>query len=176
MVKFIDPSITVIGVNSGLRGAACSALLGLQNLDKNREVIIINGNERLTEDYQDLMVRIYGLGKAANVVSFDSVHPRYSYAKTDINQNVIEISEKDPISRNALVGFFWFSKVALIEEAIKRMIMKNASVDEIYFLAPAINELILEGVEVSIIKVENSHYHPIKSEWQLGEYARRIRM
>jgi hypothetical protein len=107
-------------------------------------------------------------------VSFDSIHPRYSYAKVDSNDNVIEISEKDPISRNALVGFFWFSQVSIIDNAIKTMILKDASTNGLYYLSPAINELVLEGITVSMVKIDSTKYHPIKSEWQLSEYAKNI--
>ena len=173
-LKLIEPMINVVGVPSNLGGAACSALIGLQFLNQEDEVIIINGNEKLTENHTALMNQIYQRKTAASVVSFDSVHPRYSYAKIDSNQNVIEVCEKDPISRNALVGFFWFSQVLMIERAIERMILKDSALNEVFYLAPAINELILDDLAVSMIKVDNSKYHPMKSEWQLSEYAKSI--
>ena len=72
------------------------------------------------------------------------------------------------------MGFFWFSKVDIIESAIKSMILKDASVNEIFFLSPAINEIILNGIEVAMLKIDNSKYHPMKSEWQLNEYAKHM--
>lgn len=173
-LKLIDSKITVVGVESNLGGAACSALIGLQYLDEDEEVIIINGNEKLTENHLLLMKQIHEKQTKAAIVSFDSIHPRYSYAKVDRNDNVIEISEKDPISRNALVGFFWFSKAELIENAIKRMILKDASLNGIFYLSPSINEIILEGIKVALVKIDNSKYHPMKTEWQLNEYAKNM--
>ena len=173
-LKLIDSRITVVGVERNLGGAACSALLGLQHLDQDDEVIIINGNEKLTENHLLLIKQIHEKQTKAAIVSFESIHPRYSYAKVDRNDNVIEISEKDPISRNALVGFFWFSKVALIENAIKRMILKDASINGIFYLSPSINEIILDGIKVALIKIDNSKYHPMKTEWQLSEYAKNM--
>ena len=173
-LRLIEPSIKVVGAQGNLGGAACSALLGLQYLNKEEEVILINGNEKLTENHKILLKRIHETNKDVAIVSFNSIHPRYSYARLDRNDNVIEISEKDPISRNALVGFFWFSKVDIIERAIKKMILKDASVNGIFFLSPAINEIILDGIEVALLKIDNSSYHPMKSEWQLNEYARQI--
>jgi dTDP-glucose pyrophosphorylase len=173
-LKLIEPNITVVGVQNNLGGAACSALIGLQYLNQAEEVILINGNEKLTENHLTLVRQIHEKQTKAAIVSFDSIHPRYSYAKIDRNEHVIEISEKDPISRNALVGFFWFSNVALIESAIKRMILKGASLNGIFYLSPAINEIILEGIQVALIKIDNSNYHPMKSEWQLNEYAKNM--
>ena len=49
-LKLIEPTITVIGVQKNLGGAACSALIGLQYLNRDEEVILINGNEKLTEN------------------------------------------------------------------------------------------------------------------------------
>ena len=171
-IKLIEPQITIVGVNKNVNGAACSALLGLQLLNPDEEVLILNGNEKISEDHNLLLDRIHELKTDASVVSFDSTHPRYSYARTDKDGKVIEISEKDPISNNALVGFFWFSKAAIIEKAIKKMILKDALVNNVFYLAPAINELILEKMHISIIRIENSKYHPLKSEWQFGEFRK----
>jgi len=173
-LRLIEPSIIVIGIQKNLGGAACSALIGLQYLNPEEEVILINGNEKLTENHLSLLMQIHEKRTESAIVSFDSIHPRYSYAKVDRNENVIEISEKDPISRNALVGFFWFSKVSLIEKAIKKMILKDASLNGVFYLSPAINEIILEGIQVALIKIDNSKYHPMKSEWQLNEYAKNM--
>ena len=173
-LKLIEPGITVIGVDKSLNGAACSALLALQHLDSNKEVLILNGNEKITENHQLLLERIYNSQSSATVVSFDSMHPRYSFARIDSEGNVVELSEKDPISRNALVGFFWFSKAHLIENAIKNMILKDFSVNNIFYLSPAINEIILQGLKVSLVAIENSKYHPLKSEWQFGEFTKAI--
>ncbi len=173
-LKLINSGIDVIGIQGNLAGAACSALLGIQSLDLDDEIVIVNGNEKLTANHRDLLQRIHAKKSAAVLISFDSIHPRYSYALTDRSENVIEIVEKDPISRNALVGFFWFSSARIIERAIKNMILKDASVNGQYYMSPAINELILEGLEVSMIKIENTKYHPVKTEWQLNEYAKYI--
>ena len=173
-LKLIEPSITVVGTHGNVAGAACSALLGIQSLDLDEELVILNGNEKITESHIDLMDRIHATNAAVGLVSFDSTHPRYSYALTGRNRNVTEIVEKDPVSRNALAGFFWFSSARIIDVAIKSMILKDASVNDLFYLSPAINEIILEGLEVSMIKIENSKYHPVKTEWQLNEYARSI--
>ncbi len=173
-LKLIVPSITVIGVQSNLGGAACSALIGLQYLNEDEEVILVNGNEKLTENHLSLIKQIYEKQKSAAIVSFDSIHPRYSYARIDRNNNVIEISEKEPISRNALVGFFWFSRAKLIKSSIMKMIIKDSSINGIFYLSPAINEIILDGIEIAMIKIDNSKYHPMKSEWQLSEFAKQI--
>jgi hypothetical protein len=52
------------------------------------------------------------------------------------------------------------------------MILKDSSLNGIFYLSPAINEIILEGMRVAMIKIDNSRYHPMKSEWQLIEYAK----
>jgi dTDP-glucose pyrophosphorylase len=173
-LKLIEPMIKVVAVPNNLGGAACSALIGLQFLNQGDEVVIINGNEKLSENHVRLMEEIYQTESMASVVSFESIHPRYSYVRVDSNQNVIEVSEKDPISRNALVGFFWFSQASIINKAIKTMILKGSSLNDVFYLSPAINELLLEGLTVSMVKVDNSKYHPMKSEWQLSEYAKNI--
>lgn len=174
-LHIIDPNIVVVGVTpTATGGAASSALLALQKVDPHSEVLFLNGNEKLDVDYKLLVDNFRAEEIDAGIVGFDSVHPRYSFARIDNANRVIEVSEKDPISRNALAGFFWFSKAEDIEGAIKSMILKGNSVNGTFYLAPAINEILLEDGDVRLVKIDGTNYHPLKSEWHLSEYSRQI--
>jgi len=52
----------------------------------------------------------------AGTIVFDSVHPRWSFVKTNEKGLVIEAAEKRPPSRNATAGFYHFNKVKLLRE------------------------------------------------------------
>jgi hypothetical protein len=106
----------------------------------------------------------------AGVLTFSSVHPRYSYVRVDGGGMVTEAAEKNPISRNATVGFYWFSQGRRFVEAVKKMIRKDAAVNGVFYICPALNELILEQARIGTRMISADHYHPLKTERQLEQF------
>ena len=53
-------------------------------------------------------------------------------------------------------------------EAIQTMIRKDAQVEGDFYVAPAINEMLLKQARVGVMKIDAKNYHPIKDERQLS--------
>ena len=64
------------------------------------------------------------------MVTFRSLHPRYSYMLVDDNGLIVEAAEKRPISRHATAGFYWYRRGADFVQSAQDMIRKDAHVDE----------------------------------------------
>jgi len=147
-------------------GAACTALLGVIGLDQNQPLMILSANQYLDIDYKVFCESMVKNGYDAGTVIFESIHPRYSYVLLDEADNVIEASEKNPISRNATAGVYWFSRTQDFSDAIQNMIRKDARVNERFYICPAFNELILKNKKIGVHKIDKSLYHPLKSQSQ----------
>jgi NDP-sugar pyrophosphorylase family protein len=159
IVRLLSPGAEILKVSDSTQGAACTALLAVPYIDNDDELLILNGNELLDIDERDL---------DAGVVSFNSVHPRYSYVKIQ-DELVVEAAEKRPISRHATVGFYWFTKGSLFVKAAKNMIRKDASVNGLFYICPSLNELVLEQYKIGMFTIETERYHPLKNEKQLEQ-------
>nr|WP_277605478.1 glycosyltransferase family 2 protein [Acinetobacter higginsii] len=168
IVCLLSPDAKILKVSDNTRGAACTALLAIPYIDNNDELLILNGNELLDIDFSLPLRNFRQRGLDAGVVSFNSVHPRYSYVKIE-DELVIEAAEKRPISRHATAGFFWFEKGEIFVKAAKNMIRKDASVNGLFYICPSLNELVLEQNRIGIFKVATELYHPIKNEKQLEQ-------
>ena len=77
-------------------------------------------------------------------LTFQSTNPRYSFVKMDEYGRVVEAAQQNPISTNATVGLFWYARAEYFVEAAKQMIIKNAKINNSFFIAPAFNEMILK--------------------------------
>ena len=110
----------------------------------------------------------------AGTVVFPSIHPRYSYARLDEDDLVIEVAEKRPISKNATVGFYWFHHGMDFVKAAKAQIQKDGSVGGNYYVSPTLNELILEGKRVGSFRVRGSDFHPLKTDVQVASYETEV--
>lgn len=168
IVRLLSPNAEILKVSDYTQGAACTALLAVPYIDNDEELVILNGNELLNIDFSIPLHDFTQRGLDAGVVSFNSVHPRYSYVKIQ-DELVIEAAEKRPISRHATVGFYWFKKGSLFVKAAKNMIRKDAAVNGIFYICPSLNELVLGQYKIGMFKIANELYHPIKNERQLEQ-------
>ena len=48
------------------------------------------------------------------IVTFESSHPKWSFAKLGDNGFVEKVAEKDPISNNATVGLYYWKKAQIM--------------------------------------------------------------
>lgn len=147
-------------------GAACTALLGVIGLDQNEPLMIVSANQFLDIDYEEFCKSMSAKGYDAGTVIFESIHPRYSYVLLDDSDNVIEASEKNPISRNATAGIYWFNRTEDFSDAVKNMIRKDARINDSFYICPAFNELILKNKKIGVHQIDKSKYHPLKTQSQ----------
>ena len=170
IVELLTPHAVVQRVHAETRGAACTALLASGMIDSDDELLILNGNELIEENFVSIVQGFRDRGLDAGAVSFPSVHPRYSFVRLDDYGFVVEAREKKPISRNAVAGFFWFQKGRDFVRAAKKMIRKDAHVDNTYYICPSFNELILEQKTIGVKHIDGKNYHPLKNIHQIERF------
>jgi hypothetical protein len=170
VISLAAPGAAIVPVNGETRGAACTALLCVQHIDPEDELLILNSNEFLDVDYRAVTDGFRARRLDAGVVVFPSIHPRYSYMRLDADGYIVEASEKNPISHHATAGFFWFRRGSSFISAAQEMIRKDVALDGRFFISLTFNELILRQCKLGITEVESSRYHPLKSRRQLEIY------
>ncbi len=170
IVTLLAPGSQVVRVMESTQGAACTALLAASHIDKDEELLIINGNELLDEDFSKILSGFREKNLDAGVVTFPSIHPRYSYVRLNDENMVVEAAEKRPISRHATVGFYWFARGNDFVRAVQNMIRKDARVNDLFYICPTLNELVLEQARIGTYGIEPSQYHPLKTERQLIQF------
>jgi dTDP-glucose pyrophosphorylase len=168
-VRLLADGAKVVQVPDSTQGAACTALLAINYIDNDEELLILNGNELLDEDFSSVISESRHRRLAAAVITFSSVHPRYSYVRVNEAGNVVEAAEKNPISRHATAGFYWFAKGSYFVRAAQSTIRKGAAVNGHYYICPVLNELILEQLPIGTHAVKVNQYRPLKTEQQIAQ-------
>jgi NDP-sugar pyrophosphorylase family protein len=174
VLRLIDPAGRVIRAEGETAGAACTALLAVEAIDPEEELLIANADQILDFDVAATIARLRGRGLDAGTVVFDSVHPRWSFVKTDAEGLVIEAAEKRPISRNATAGVYWYRQGRFFVEAAKAMIAKGASVNGGFFVCPTFNELILAQRRIGVERIERGQYVSLASPQAVEEYEKSL--
>ncbi len=171
VVSLLAPDAKILRIRDSTKGAACTALLAAEYIDSNDELLILNGNELLDVNFFTVLEGFRQGKLDAGVVTFPSVHPRYSYVRLSDDHFVVEAAEKKPISRMATVGFYWFSRGQDFVRASQNMIRKDASVGGLYYICPSLNEIVLEQGKIGTYPINLSQFHPLKTERQLNQFG-----
>lgn len=170
IARLAAPDCAIVEIEAQTQGAACTALLCIDHIDADDELVIMNANETIDADLAGIAGGFRARGLDAGVITFPSLHPRYSYVLLDEAGCVMQAAEKRPISRSAIAGFFWFRKGSDFIAAAQAMIRKDAKVDDHFFVSLTLNELILEQQTVGVHEIEPGRYHPLKSRRQVLHY------
>lgn len=160
----------IIVLNGETRGAACSALMAIDFIDNDEKLIVSNGDQLLDLDMNELLESFEQRMSDGGVVCFRSVHPKWSYVRLDEQQRIIETAEKRPISSNAIAGLYYFRRGRDFVASAMKSIQKDAQVNGLYFVAPTLNEMVLDHRQLDIYMIDKDRYHSFYSPQKIKEY------
>ena len=160
----------IIQIDSQTKGAACSALMAIEYINNDTPLIIANADQLFDDNLEDIISNFQD--SDGGVISFDSIHPRWSYARIDDSNYIIETAEKRPLSKNAIAGFFYFKKGNEFVISAMNMIKKDANINGFYYISPTLNEMVLQNKKLIISKINNDKYHTFYTPQKIQEYER----
>lgn len=170
VIRQLVPDATIISIANQTRGAICTALLAAGRINNQSELVLMAVDDFVSEPLMKIIDKFHAESADAGMISFTSVHPRYSFAKTDESGNVIQVEEKLPISKNALVSFYYFAHGSDFVECAKDVIRKDSPIKNAFYISQTLNEMILRQKKLVIHHISNDAFHPLKNEQQLVQY------
>jgi len=170
-VKLMAENSKVICLKDITGGALCTALMAIDYIDNDDPLIIGNNDQIIDQNIKEVLQYFDKKNADCGVISFDSIHPRWSYLRLE-DENVVETAEKRPISHFAIAGFYYFKHGREFIEAAKKVIKKGSSFDGIYYLSASINEMILMNKKVCYFPLEKEKYHSFYSPEMIQAYEK----
>jgi len=167
-----DNQCRIIKLDADTQGAVCSSLMAIDYINNDDKLIVCNGDQVIEADFNQVLGQFASNNLDAGVICFESVHPKWSFARLDENGKIIETVEKNPISKNAIAGFYFYKKGSFFVEAAKKTIEKDANVNGLYFISSTYNELVLENKNLEIFRIKPSQYLSFYSPKKIEEYER----
>ncbi len=172
VLQLIDPSTAVLEINGENSGAACSALLAVDYINNDEPLIITNGDQILMDVDLPGIIKNFQLKQwDAGVIVFEDIHPRWSFVKCDSDNMVIEAAEKRPISKFATAGLFYFAKGSDFVYAAMEMLKKDTHLNGLFYISPALNEMILKQARIGIHRINRASYCSLASPSDLRSYS-----
>jgi NDP-sugar pyrophosphorylase family protein len=167
-----DPII--IRLKNQTKGATCSVLMAIDKIPLEEEVIIANSDQIFLENINNAISFFRKNNADGGIITFKSVHPRWSFAIIDEEDNVLETAEKRPISKNAIAGFYYFQTFnTFIKGAFNSVLSEDYYNDQIY-LSSTMNQLVLQNKSVKAYKINNDNFFSFYTPQKIKEFERQI--
>ena len=167
--KILTPASRVIKLSNQTAGALCTCLMAVEYINDDTPLIIANSDQIIETDYTKVIEHFNSINADAGVITFPNIHPRWSYARK-VGEEVVEVAEKRPLSKDAIAGFYYFKKGSDFVQAAKNAMMKQNNLDGRYYISASINELILLGKKVGYFDIEKEQYKSFYSPAKIKEY------
>jgi HAD superfamily hydrolase (TIGR01509 family) len=148
LLNLITPNCHIIEVDGLTDGAACTALLAKDLIDNENPLFFANSDQFVEWDSNEFMYKMQETNIDGGLVTFESTHPKWSFAKLDEYGYVSEVSEKNPISNIATVGYYYWKHGSDFIKYAEQMIDKDIRVNNEFYVCPVFNEAILGGKKI----------------------------
>lgn len=155
LLNLIAPNCKIVQLDGITEGAACTTLLAKDLIDNDNPLVIANSDQYIDWNSNNVMYAFKADGIDAGMLTFKSTHPKWSYARLGEDGFVAEVAEKKPISDNATVGVYYWSKGSDYVKYTEQMIEKNIRVNNEFYVCPVFNEAIEDNKKIRIKEIEN---------------------
>lgn len=151
----ITPNCKIVEVDGVTEGAACTTLLAKDYIDSGTPLIIANSDQYINWNSTEFMYKMNESNADAGILSFESTHPKWSYAKLDNSGYVTEVAEKNPISNIATVGVYYWKNGSDYVKYAEQMISENIRVNNEFYVCPVFNHAISDGKKIRTFKIDD---------------------
>lgn len=168
-IKDLFNSANIYSVAKTTKGAVETCLVAKEAIDPDDAILVLDcdlefKSIQLYQKIQEILSLPSDKVNGGVLLSFESEDPRYSYAEVDRYQTVIRTAEKDPISKNALIGAYFFSKGVSFLDAATALISDGSFNKKEYYLSLLYNYLIAQGDTVSLVKADSFYSYGTPEE------------
>lgn len=164
----------IVRLASPTKGALCTALMAADKFKPDEPLLIANYDQIIEDNLADAVSAFQRENAKAGVVTFDSIHPRWSYVRTNEQGAVIEAAEKRVISRRAIAGVYYFSQASDFMKAAEETILNGDDYDGRYYIAPCLNRFVVAGERVVAHNIEPDCYHTFFTPNSIDAYSDRM--
>jgi dTDP-glucose pyrophosphorylase len=154
MLSMIAPGCEIVQIDGVTEGAACTVLTARELIDSDEQLVIANSDQWIKWNSLETISSFNDKDSNGGILTFNSVHPKHSFAKVDGNGWVSEVAEKNPISNNATVGIYHWKHGSDFVRYADQMIAKNIRTNNEFYVCPVYNEAIKDGKKFKASRVD----------------------
>jgi dTDP-glucose pyrophosphorylase len=154
LLNLITPGCKIVEVDGLTEGAACTALLAKEYINNNNPLFFANSDQFVKWDSNDFMYKMNENDADGGIVTFNATHPKWSFVKTNEYGYVTEVAEKNPISNQATVGYYYWKYGSDFVKYAEQMIENNIRINNEFYVCPVFNEAINDGKQIKTVNAD----------------------
>ena len=154
VLKILQPNCKIIELDHLTEGAACTTLLAKEFINNDDPLIIANSDQYINWNSSKAFYDFNSKNLDGAILTFEAIHPKWSYAKCNKEGFVTEVAEKKVISKNATVGVYYWKHGSDYIKSAEEMIKKNIRVNNEFYVCPVYNEFLSKNKKIKIHKVD----------------------
>jgi NDP-sugar pyrophosphorylase family protein len=152
-LKSYAKNVEIIGINGITEGQVCTALLAKKFFDNDEPLMNANSDQFIDFDINEYLDAMNSRNLDGMIMTMKSQDPKWSYARTDEDELVVETAEKKVISPDATVGIFNFKEGRDLVRSAEQMIKDDIRVNNEFYTCPCYNYLVKEGKKIGIYPI-----------------------
>ena len=154
VLNLIAPNCDIIQVDGLTEGAACTTLLAKELINNDEPLLMANSDQFVEWNSNECLYAFTADTIDGGIITFESTHPKWSFAKIGKDGFVSEVAEKKPISNLATVGIYFWKHGSDYVKYAEQMITKNIRVNNEFYVCPVFNEAIQDGKKIRTKNIE----------------------
>jgi HAD superfamily hydrolase (TIGR01509 family) len=154
VLSLIKPDCDIIQIEGLTEGAACTTLTAKGLIDNENPLLIANSDQFIEWNSNECMYAFSNDNIDGGILTFESTHPKWSFARLGSDGFVAEVAEKNPISHHATCGVYYWKNGSDYVKYAERMIENNIRTNDEFYVCPVFNEAIKDGKKIKIKNIE----------------------
>lgn len=164
----------VVKLNGITAGAACTVLTAKVFIDNKDDILIANSDQYIDFNIDDFIDKARTGDMDGLIQTFESSHPKWSYARVDKDGKVLEVAEKKLISNKATTGLYYFKHGSDFIKGVEDMIRKDCRYNGEFYVCPVYNELIINKKDIFIDNINIDQMHGLGTPEDLNMFLYKI--
>ena len=154
LLNLITPNCKIVQVDELTEGAACTTLLAKEFINNDEPLLTANSDQFIEWNSSEFLYSMQADSVDGGILTFESIHPKWSFAKLDDDGFVSEVAEKKPISNKATVGIYYWSKGSDYVKYAEQMIDQDKRVNGEFYVCPVFNEAIGDNKKIKTFNID----------------------
>ena len=165
-------NVSLISLDELTEGSACTVLHAHKLINNNTPLLLANSDQYIDSSIESFIedCRLRRLDGSILTFVNDNKDPKWSYAKLNDSGLVEEVKEKDPISKYATVGLYYFSEGKFFVNGAIDMILAKNRVNNEFYSCPVYNYLISDNKKIGIYNIESEQMHGLGTPEDLNAF------
>lgn len=165
---------TFIGLDKLTEGTACTVLYAREYINNDIPLMIANSDQIVDISITDFIDDCLNRKLDGSILTFldKELNPKWSFAKINSKELVIEVKEKEAISEHATVGIYMFSRGEDFVNGAIDMIIENDRVNNEFYTCPVYNYIIRDNKRIGIYDIDAEVMHGIGTPEDLNNYLK----